>query len=177
VLHAFDLIELDGADLRDLPLLERKRRLARLLERKRRAIRFVEHLTDDGPTVFAHACRMGLEGIVSKRVAAPYRGGASKVWLKLRTRRARPCAASARRSGVDARRGGAKGAAPLPRRARAVGGWRPGGSDVDLKAKVRAGATVGYRAGLEQVDELRRGLKRRFLRSGSHPSAHLRRCG
>ena len=44
---------------------------------KRRAIQFVEHLTGDGPTVFAHVCRMGLEGIVSKRVDAPYRSGPS----------------------------------------------------------------------------------------------------
>ena len=83
VLYAFDLIEHDGDDLRDLPLIERKRRLARLLGRaKRRAIRFVEHLTGDGPTVFDHVCRMGLEGIVSKRTDAPYRSGPSKTWLK-----------------------------------------------------------------------------------------------
>jgi bifunctional non-homologous end joining protein LigD len=50
VLFAFDLIELDGDDLRGLPLIERKRRLEKLIER--RAIQFVEHLTGDGPTVF-----------------------------------------------------------------------------------------------------------------------------
>jgi bifunctional non-homologous end joining protein LigD len=83
VLYAFDLIEHDGDDLRDLPLIERKRWLARLLGRaKRRAIRFTEHLTGDGPTVFDHVCRLGLEGIVSKRTDAPYRSGPSKVWLK-----------------------------------------------------------------------------------------------
>ena len=83
VLYAFDLIEHDGDDLRDLPLIERKRRLARLIGKaKRRAIRFVEHLTDDGPTVFEHVCRMGLEGIVSKRTDAPYRSGPSRTWLK-----------------------------------------------------------------------------------------------
>ena len=83
VLYAFDLIEHDGDDLCDLPLIERKRRLARLLGRaKRRAIRFIEHLTGDGATVFEHVCRMGLEGIVSKRTDAPYRSGPSKVWLK-----------------------------------------------------------------------------------------------
>ena len=49
---------------------------------KRRSIRFTEHLTGDGPTVFAHVCRMGLEGIVSKRTDAPYRSGPSMVWLK-----------------------------------------------------------------------------------------------
>jgi bifunctional non-homologous end joining protein LigD len=82
-LYAFDLIEHDGDDLRDLPLIERKRRLARLLGRaKRRSIRFTEHLTGDGPTVFDHVCRMGLEGIVSKWTDASYRSGPSKTGLK-----------------------------------------------------------------------------------------------
>jgi hypothetical protein len=72
-----------GDELRDLPLIERKRRLAKLIGKaKRRAIRFNEHLTGDGPTVFEHVCRMGLEGIVSKRVDAPYRSGPSKTWVK-----------------------------------------------------------------------------------------------
>ena len=83
MLYAFDLLQHDGADLRDLPLIERKQRLARLLGRaKRQAIQFNEHLTGDGPTVFEHVCRMGLEGIVSKRMDAPYRSGPSKTWLK-----------------------------------------------------------------------------------------------
>jgi ATP-dependent DNA ligase len=68
---------------RRLPLLQRKRRLAKLLGKsQRRAIRFVEHLTGDGPTIFDHVCRLGLEGIVSKRVDSPHRSGLSKVWLK-----------------------------------------------------------------------------------------------
>ena len=72
VLFAFDLLEHDGDDLRGLPLIERKRRLFGLLGKaKRRAIRFNEHLMGDGPTVFEHVCRMGLEGIVSKRTDAP----------------------------------------------------------------------------------------------------------
>ena len=82
VLFAFDLLEHDGDDLRALPLIERKRRLARLIGRAKHAIRFVEHLADDGPTVFDHVCRMGLEGIVSKRTDAPYRSGPSKAWIK-----------------------------------------------------------------------------------------------
>ena len=83
VLYAFDLLEHNGADLRDLPLIERKQRLARLLGRaKRQAICFNEHMADDGPNVFKHVCRMGLEGIVSKRTDAPYRSGPSKTWLK-----------------------------------------------------------------------------------------------
>jgi bifunctional non-homologous end joining protein LigD len=83
VLFAFDLIEYDGVDLRDLPPIERKRRLKKLLGRaKRRSIQFVEHLTGDGPTVFRRVCKMGLEGIVSKRVDAPYRSGPSRAWVK-----------------------------------------------------------------------------------------------
>ena len=83
VLYAFDLIEHDGDDLRKLPLIERKRRLAKLIGKsQRRAIQFVEHLTGDGPTIFHHVCRMGLEGIVSKRTDAPYRSGPSRTWLK-----------------------------------------------------------------------------------------------
>jgi bifunctional non-homologous end joining protein LigD len=45
------------------------------------AIKFNEHLAHDGPAVFEHACRLGLEGIVSKRIDSPYRSGPSKVWL------------------------------------------------------------------------------------------------
>jgi bifunctional non-homologous end joining protein LigD len=83
VLFAFDLLQHDGADLRDMPLIERKRRLAQLLGRgKRPAIQYNEHLAGDGPTVFDHVCRMNLEGIVSKRVDAPYRSGPSRMWLK-----------------------------------------------------------------------------------------------
>ena len=83
VLYAFDLLQYDGADLCDLPLIERKQRLARLIGRaKRQAICFNEHLTGDGPIVLDHVCRMGLEGIVSKRADAPYHSGPSKTWLK-----------------------------------------------------------------------------------------------
>ena len=83
VLYAFDLIEHDGIDLRDVPLIQRKRRLSKLLGRaKRRAIQYNDHFTGDGPTVFKHVCRMGLEGIVSKRADAPYRSGPSRTWRK-----------------------------------------------------------------------------------------------
>src|SRR5712671_6518145 len=64
-LIAFDLIELQGDDLRDKPLEHRKQRLAKLLARGNAAIQFNEHLAHDGPAVF---CRLGLEGIVSKRL-------------------------------------------------------------------------------------------------------------
>ena len=101
MLFAFDLLEHDGDDLRDLPLIERKWRFARLLGRaKRRSIRFNEHLTGDGPTVFAHVCRLGLEGIVSKRTDAPYRSGPSKVWLKSKN----PASEAVRREREEERR-------------------------------------------------------------------------
>ena len=87
VLVAFDLIERDGEDLRDLPLIERKRRLARLISTKnRRAIKYGQHLKGNGASVLDYVCRLGLEGIVSKRVDAPYRSGPSKTWLKSKTR-------------------------------------------------------------------------------------------
>jgi bifunctional non-homologous end joining protein LigD len=56
--------------------------LPKLLARGDAAIQFNEHLAHDGPEVFEHACRLGLEGIVSKRIDSPYRSGPSKVWLK-----------------------------------------------------------------------------------------------
>jgi ATP-dependent DNA ligase len=65
---AFDLIELDGEDLRRQPVTVRKATLASLVSRTVPGLRFNEHLEhEDGAEVFAHACRMGLEGIVSKR--------------------------------------------------------------------------------------------------------------
>ena len=80
--EAADLIELNGDDLRREPLDVRKATLASLLSKARAGIRVNEHIEADGPTVFAHACRMGLEGIVSKRKASTYRSGRSPDWLK-----------------------------------------------------------------------------------------------
>ena len=96
VLVAFDLLERDGEDLRDLPLIERKRRLGRLIgkTKNRRAIQYGEHLKGNGASVLDYACRLGLEGIVSKRVDAPYRSGPSKTWIKSKNpamERARLC--------------------------------------------------------------------------------------
>jgi bifunctional non-homologous end joining protein LigD len=81
-LYAFDLIELDGDDLRRDPLEVRKATLASMLAKAGPGVRFNEH--SDGPTVFAHACKMGLEGIVSKRKDSPYRSGRSPDWLKMK---------------------------------------------------------------------------------------------
>ena len=83
VLYAFDLIEHDGKDLRNPPFLDRKAALARLL-RDTETILLNEHVAEDGPTVFAHACRFGAEGIVSKKVDGTYRSGPCRVWVKVR---------------------------------------------------------------------------------------------
>jgi bifunctional non-homologous end joining protein LigD len=84
VLHAFDLLELNGKDLRPLPLGERKAKLAKLLAGSTAGIVFNEHTDEDGSTVFQHPCRFGLEGIVSKRLSAPYRSGPSRDWIKVK---------------------------------------------------------------------------------------------
>ncbi len=64
---AFDILERHGADLRGLSLVERKRRLRTLLRRQDDGLQFVEHLEGDGGEIFEAACRLGLEGMVSKR--------------------------------------------------------------------------------------------------------------
>jgi bifunctional non-homologous end joining protein LigD len=81
-LYAFDLIELNGDDLRRDPLEVRKATLGSLLVKAATGLRLNEHIVADGPTVFAHACKMGLEGIVSKRKTSTYRSGRSPDWLK-----------------------------------------------------------------------------------------------
>jgi len=84
ILYAFDLIEHDGKDLRNLPFLDRKAALARLLGETEAGILLNEHVAEDGPTVFEHACRLGAEGIVSKKVDGTYRSGPCPVWIKVR---------------------------------------------------------------------------------------------
>jgi ATP-dependent DNA ligase len=82
-LLGFDLLELDSVDLRRDPLDRRKAALAKLLRRSHDGIQLVEHIeAADGATVFAHACRLGLEGIVSKRRYMPYQHGRSRAWVK-----------------------------------------------------------------------------------------------
>ena len=83
-LYAFDLLELDGQDLRREPLETRKATLASLLRGSLPGLRLNEHLAHDGESVFRHACKMGLEGIVSKRLGSRYRSGRSKDWLKFK---------------------------------------------------------------------------------------------
>jgi bifunctional non-homologous end joining protein LigD len=81
---AFDLLYLDGYDLRSAPLIERKRALQDLLAKSPKLV-YVEHFEmDDGEAVYRHACKLKLEGIVSKRRDSPYRSGRQESWLKLK---------------------------------------------------------------------------------------------
>jgi bifunctional non-homologous end joining protein LigD len=84
-LYAFDLIELNGDDLRHDPLEVRKATLASVLTKAGPGLRLNEHIEhDDGEVVFSHACKLRLEGIVSKRKGSPYRSGRSPDWLKMK---------------------------------------------------------------------------------------------
>ena len=84
-LYAFDLLELNGTDLRREPLEVRKATLASILNKSRSGVRLNEHLEHpEGAVVFQHACKMGLEGIVSKRLGSRYRSGRSPDWLKFK---------------------------------------------------------------------------------------------
>jgi bifunctional non-homologous end joining protein LigD len=82
-LYAFDLLELNCEDCRDQPLEKRKIVLGRLLGTQM-SVRLSEHMEGDGPTIFEHACKMGLEGIISKRRDLPYRSGRVRSWIKVK---------------------------------------------------------------------------------------------
>jgi bifunctional non-homologous end joining protein LigD len=97
-LYAFDLLELDGQDLRREPLEVRKATLASILRKTRHGVRLNEHLEHpDGLAVFQHACKMGLEGIVSKRLGSRYRSGRTSDWLKFKN----PAAPAVRREAEE----------------------------------------------------------------------------
>ena len=84
-LFAFDLLALDGEDLRRHPWETRRATLAALLRRAGPGIRLSEHLdATDGETVFRHACALGVEGIIAKRRDRPYRSGRCADWVKVR---------------------------------------------------------------------------------------------
>ena len=90
IFYAFDLLFSDGEDLRRLPLGERKARLKKLLEArpkaKTRSIRYVEHFESGGDAILKSACKLSLEGIVSKKLGAVYRSGRSESWTKAKCR-------------------------------------------------------------------------------------------
>jgi bifunctional non-homologous end joining protein LigD len=86
---AFDLLYAGDENLRRLPLTDRKARLQKLLNRSSRVskvVKYVEHLAEPGDAVLQSACRLNLEGIISKRAAAPYQSGRTDTWLKAKCR-------------------------------------------------------------------------------------------
>ncbi len=84
-LYAFDLLELDGRDLRREPWSDRRWKLARLLRGAGHGVQLSDHMeSTDGDAMFRHACAMGLEGIVAKRRDKPYRSGRSPHWIKVK---------------------------------------------------------------------------------------------
>jgi bifunctional non-homologous end joining protein LigD len=89
VYFVFDLLFEGGEDLRQLPLTQRKERLKRLLGREGAHdahIKYIEHLAEAGDAVLKSACSLNLEGIISKRAAAPYQSGRSETWMKAKCR-------------------------------------------------------------------------------------------
>jgi bifunctional non-homologous end joining protein LigD len=88
VLCAFDLIELEGEDLRRAPIEQRKSTLAKLVRAPRPGIVLNEHYEGYGEIIFQHACKLGCEGIVSKRLGSPYRSGRSAHWVKVKNPKA-----------------------------------------------------------------------------------------
>ncbi|QOG17050.1 MULTISPECIES: DNA ligase D [Bradyrhizobium] len=89
IFFAFDLLFAEGLDYRRLPLGERKARLKELLEareRKSTQIRYVEHFESGGDAVLQSACKLELEGVVSKKLDAPYRSGRTESWTKAKCR-------------------------------------------------------------------------------------------
>ncbi|RZN33768.1 DNA ligase D [Bradyrhizobium sp. Leo121] len=85
--HAFDLLYLDGYDLRAAALKERKELLKHVLADAPKTFILVEHVLADGDEIFRNACRMGLEGLVAKRIDAPYRSGRQESWVKLKCKK------------------------------------------------------------------------------------------
>jgi bifunctional non-homologous end joining protein LigD len=85
--HAFDLLYLDGYDLRAATYLQRKRLLQRLLEDAPETFMFVEGLEADGDQVFEAACKLGVEGIVAKLANSPYRSSRQESWIKLKCKK------------------------------------------------------------------------------------------
>jgi bifunctional non-homologous end joining protein LigD len=85
--YAFDLLWLNGKDLRSLPLVERKQRLRKLIDGESPRLVYVEDLSGNGQEIYKEGCRLGLEGIVAKRRGAPYRSGEQESWIKAKCTR------------------------------------------------------------------------------------------
>jgi bifunctional non-homologous end joining protein LigD len=84
-LYAFDLLWFEAQDLRGVELIGRRRMLHKALKKAGPALRFSEHMSGTaGEAMFRHACAMGLEGIVWKRVASRYQSGSCLAWVKVK---------------------------------------------------------------------------------------------
>ncbi|WP_137178873.1 DNA ligase D [Roseomonas sp. AR75] len=135
--HAFDLLFADGADLRDLKLAERKQRLQALLRKPPAGVAFVEHFEAPGDAVLMSACRLGLEGIVSKRRDAAYRAGRGEGWVKTKCRGTDEFV-------IGGHATGAKGSLTL-----LMGAWR--GSSLVYLGRVGSGIAAAKAAQLERA--------------------------
>ncbi|KAA1180122.1 DNA ligase D [Rhizobium tropici] len=82
VFYAFDLLHLDGYDLGSCPLVSRKELLQKIIPSETGILRFSSHFDENGELLLSHACRLSLEGIVSKIANDPYRPGRGKTWVK-----------------------------------------------------------------------------------------------
>ena len=119
-LYAFDLLELDGLDMRREPIETRKATLASLLRNGKPGMRLNEHIAHpNGAAVFHHVCKLGAEGIVSKRLGSRYRSGRSPDWLKFKN----PAAPAVKR---EAERLGSVRAGLAPSASKAASHRRPG---------------------------------------------------
>jgi bifunctional non-homologous end joining protein LigD len=96
-LYAFDLLERDGVDLCREPIETRKATLASLLRGAGAGLRLNEHFEHSGEVIYRHACKLGCEGIVSKRLGSRYRSGRSPAWLKFKN----PAAPAVRREAEE----------------------------------------------------------------------------
>ena len=85
--HAFDLLYLDGYDLRGAAYEERKQLLQRLLKNAPETFIYVEALAADGDEIFDKGCKLGLEGLIAKRLGEPYRSGRQESWIKLKCKK------------------------------------------------------------------------------------------
>src|SRR5262249_7570914 len=84
VFIVFDLLYLNGKGMAALPLIERKERLRTLFAQPVRGLRFSDHVVGNGPRFHQEACRLGVEGVISKRMDRPYVPGNRGLWLKLK---------------------------------------------------------------------------------------------
>ena len=97
LMYVFDLLELDGQDMRREPLETRKATLASLLRKCLPGLRLCEYVSYPGAVVFKHACLLGCQGIVSKRLSSSYRSGRTRDWLKFKN----PAAPAVRREAEE----------------------------------------------------------------------------